>query len=305
MTVPTFVQPDRTTQSGSAYPANIDAAIAVLANPAGHFAAHAQSTPDMTVRVDAGKLQVGTGVTVVAAQNTATITAPVTNPRIDRVVIDSVTGVVSVIAGTEAASPTAPAITAGKLAVAQILLATSTTVIANSIITDERCVVPTFAHTLAETHSGAETFVTLDLSSTLNSTKAAESGYSRVTPNMCRITTLPSVTVLVRDTTTLVTGPTGSKGLILFLTTEAKSNNSTSDRFVAITVYSDSAATNVITQALSKCREQVAVAAGTNLSADQVEVHVKCDASARVWLVLTDDPGNQGAGSYAIVGYYD
>lgn len=160
MTVATLVQPDRTNpaQTGTIYPANIDAAIAVLAELAGAFAAHAQATPNMTVVVDAGKLQVGTGVTVAAAQSTGTIVAPTTNPRIDRVVIDSITGVVSVITGVEAASPAAPAITAGKLAVARVLLAISTTVIANSIITSERAVVPTFAHTLAETHSGSEVF---------------------------------------------------------------------------------------------------------------------------------------------------
>lgn len=144
MTVPTFVQPDRTTQSGSDYPIKIDAAIAVLANPAGHFAAHEQNTPNMTIRVDAGKLQVGTGVTVVAAQNTATIVAPTTNPRIDRVVIDSVTGFVSVITGAESASPTAPPIPDRKLSIAQVLIAINITAVTNSFITDERAVRPAF-----------------------------------------------------------------------------------------------------------------------------------------------------------------
>jgi hypothetical protein len=138
MTVSTFIQPDRTTQSGSAYPANIDAAIAVLAEIAAAFAPHAQGTPNMTVRVDAGKLHYATGVLAIAAQSTGTITAPVTNPRIDRVVIDATTGAVSVITGAESGSPVAPALTENKLPICKVALATSTTVIANSLITDER-----------------------------------------------------------------------------------------------------------------------------------------------------------------------
>lgn len=140
MTVATFQQPDYTTQTGTAYPLAIDASMAVMKRIAAAFSPHAQSTPDMTVRVDSGALQVGVTLTEVSAQNTGTITAPVGNPRIDRVVVDAVTGAVSVITGTPAGSPTAPALTAGKLPVAQVLLQTSSTVITNSMITDERAV---------------------------------------------------------------------------------------------------------------------------------------------------------------------
>lgn len=138
MTVATFAQPDRTTQSGSAYPANIDASIAVLARLGQAFAPHAQGTPDMTVRVDAGFIFDGAALTEIAAQSTGTITAPVTNPRIDRVVVNMLTGAVSVVTGTEAASPVAPAIPAGFLPLCRIALATSTTSIGNSLLTDER-----------------------------------------------------------------------------------------------------------------------------------------------------------------------
>lgn len=138
MTVKTFVQPDYTSQSGSQYPTNIDASAGALASIANQFAPHEQSTPNMTVRVEAGRLQAYTAITVVAAQNTATITAPTTNPRIDRIVINSTAGVVSVITGVASASPTAPAITENSSAVAQVLLQTSSTAITNSMITDER-----------------------------------------------------------------------------------------------------------------------------------------------------------------------
>lgn len=141
MPVATFVQPDRTNaaQTGTIYPANIDAAISVMANTAAHFAPHQAATPNMTVVVDAGKLG-GTeqSPVVVGQQTTVTIVAPTTNPRIDRIVIDSATGVVSVITGTPAASPVAPTVTPGKISIAQVALATTTTTITNSLITDER-----------------------------------------------------------------------------------------------------------------------------------------------------------------------
>ena len=138
MTVKTFVQPDYTSQSGTQYPTNIDAAMAVLAAVGAAFAPHQQAAPNMTVAVDAGRLTVGANVLSVAAQNTATIVAPTVNPRIDRIVIDGVTGVVSVVAGAEAASPAAPAVPTGKLSVAQVLLQITSTTITNSMLTDER-----------------------------------------------------------------------------------------------------------------------------------------------------------------------
>jgi hypothetical protein len=109
-----------------------------LARIAWAFAPHEQVTPNMTVRLDAGAVFDGTTLTEVAAQNSATLVAPVTNPRIDRVVVDRATGVVSIVTGTEAASPTPPAIPTGKVPVAQVSLTTSTSTITNTDIADER-----------------------------------------------------------------------------------------------------------------------------------------------------------------------
>ncbi|MGH6976552.1 MAG: hypothetical protein ACREED_05955, partial [Stellaceae bacterium] len=94
--------------------------------------------PNMTVALDAGHLFNGATLAEVAAQSTGTIVAPVANPRIDRVVVDRVSGAVSVVTGTEGASPSPPAVPAGKAPVAQILLQTASAVIANSMLTDER-----------------------------------------------------------------------------------------------------------------------------------------------------------------------
>ena len=138
MTVATFTQPNFTTQLGNSYKGNIDGGMSVFARIAGAFAPHEQSTPNMTVRVDAGYVFTGSVLTEVAAQSSAAMVAPTTNPRIDRIVVDAVTGVVSVVTGVQGASPVAPAIPAGKVPVAQVLLQTASGVITNAMLTDER-----------------------------------------------------------------------------------------------------------------------------------------------------------------------
>jgi len=140
MGVGTFVQPDADTQEGTDYKNYLEACFAVLKRQAAAFAPHEQTVPNMTVRVDAGAIfsNDDNSLTEVAAQNTGTITAPTTNPRIDRIVIAQLNGVVSVITGTPAGSPVPPAIITGKLPVAQVLLQTSTTIITNDMIIDER-----------------------------------------------------------------------------------------------------------------------------------------------------------------------
>lgn len=138
MTVATFAQPDRTVDNGTVYTTKIDAAFKVVAEVAQDYAVHELATPNMTVLIDAGKMWDGKTLTSNTQQTSATIVAPTTNPRIDRVVIDSITGVASVITGVQAASPSAPAITIGKIPIAQILLQTTSTTITDSMITDER-----------------------------------------------------------------------------------------------------------------------------------------------------------------------
>ena len=161
MTVATFTQPDYTSQSASAYKAALDGAAMVFARMGDAFAPHAQSSPDMTVRLDAGAIFVLSGavpvLTEVAAQNTGTITAPTgSNKRIDLVVVDETTGAVSVITGTPTTgTPAAPALTAGKWPVAQIgtvsaPLTVSTTSITNSMLTDIRVGTPQGKRTPAD-----------------------------------------------------------------------------------------------------------------------------------------------------------
>ena len=102
-----------------------------------------QSSPAaMTITIAAGLIFIyGSAPVSQAAQTCGTITAPVSHPRIDRAVIDSVTGALSIITGTEAVSPSAPSIPFGKLPICQIALAVGQSTIINANITDERCVV--------------------------------------------------------------------------------------------------------------------------------------------------------------------
>jgi hypothetical protein len=138
MSTSTFVQTQRTTQTVTDYYGFLDGDIAVLAQIGAAFAPHEQTSPNMTLALDAGVLVSGTALAVVAAQSSATIIAPVSDPRLDLVVIDQANGAVSVVTGTEAPMPTLPAFPGGKIPVASIALATNTTAITNALITDLR-----------------------------------------------------------------------------------------------------------------------------------------------------------------------
>ncbi|WP_424630759.1 hypothetical protein [Bradyrhizobium sp. SYSU BS000235] len=138
MTVSTFVPTAAGNQSVNSYTGAIDGDFSVLTRLGVAFAPHAQAIPTMTVALDAGHIFNGTDLTEVPPQTTTAITAPVTDPRIDRVVIDRLTGVVSVVTGSESAAPVAPAFPAGTVPVARVLLQPGMTVITNDAITDER-----------------------------------------------------------------------------------------------------------------------------------------------------------------------
>ena len=145
--VGTFTQPDFESQGGTAYKTNLDNSISVISDWGAKFAPHEQTTPDMTIQVDAGTLFSGTALTVLAALSTGTITAPSTNPRKDIVYLDTTGGggsplvYIGVQTGSEAASPVDPTVASGLIPVARITLATSTTAISNSLIDDLRGVI--------------------------------------------------------------------------------------------------------------------------------------------------------------------
>lgn len=133
----TMTLPDQT-QSASNYKNNIDATIRVLAEVAANFAAHEAAIPDMTVVIDAGKLWDGNTHTAKIQQTTSAFVAPITNPRIDRIAIDTATGNLVVIPGTEAASPVVPSYSNGQFPLCQVALVVGQTSIVNANIIDER-----------------------------------------------------------------------------------------------------------------------------------------------------------------------
>jgi hypothetical protein len=138
MPVANFLPTDFTTQDSTTYKSAIDGNGSVMARLAAAFAPSQQATLNMTVAVGAGALMAWGNVVSIAAQSTAVITAPVSNPRIDRVVIDARNGVIATVTGTESASPVPPPIPSGFLPIAQVMLQPGMGSITNALITDER-----------------------------------------------------------------------------------------------------------------------------------------------------------------------
>lgn len=138
MSVASWLRSLFTTQDPATYKSAIDGNFAVLERVGAMFACQQAATPNMTVVVRAGSVMDAGSLVEIAQQTTAAITAPASASRIDRIVIDQRTGVYTVVPGTPGVSPVPPAIPAGKLPCAQILLQSTSTAITNSMITDER-----------------------------------------------------------------------------------------------------------------------------------------------------------------------
>lgn len=104
------------------------------------FKVSQQSPADLTVQVSAGTLYDLTTKARVskAVQNSGAVTAPTTNPRFDIVHIDQLSGVIGITTGAEAASPSDPTLADGLLPLARLSLATTTTEITSTEITDIR-----------------------------------------------------------------------------------------------------------------------------------------------------------------------
>ena len=142
--VSTFVQPNFTGQTATVYKTSIDDAVAVHHQIAGPFAPHEKSVPDLQVLIDAAAFSVlATRVQVtINQQTTATFTAPTTNPRNDIISADVLTGVISITAGVEDASPVDPVFTADEIPIARVRLVVSMTEITNADIDDIRLIGP-------------------------------------------------------------------------------------------------------------------------------------------------------------------
>lgn len=136
--VGTWDDSDFETQTGTVYKTNLDNNLAVGKRLTDAFAPHAKASPDMNVLIDAGPIFADGVFTEKSQQTVGPFSAPVSNPRIDRIVIDAVTGDAEIVAGTEAGSPTAPNVPDEKIPVCQIALTVGMVAITNLIISDER-----------------------------------------------------------------------------------------------------------------------------------------------------------------------
>ncbi|HEX3970431.1 MAG TPA: hypothetical protein VHX19_03860 [Stellaceae bacterium] len=130
----------------TSYKGKIDANFAAAQRVADAFAPKPATPAAMSVVVDAGFI-VGVGpsgvqsVVEIGAQTLAVTAAPgAPNNRVDLVVVDEASGTASVVTGTPAGSPVAPAIAAGKKQIALIAVPNGTSSIANGNITDLRAV---------------------------------------------------------------------------------------------------------------------------------------------------------------------
>lgn len=169
MTVARWQDPDYTSMLGATYKAALDAAHKVGKRFADAFAPHqvyaGSPNPDRAVELDAGFIWNAETLTEVSAQTVTGFTTPTAGTeRIDRVVVDAVTGVASRVAGTpqSTGSPgaSAPAIASGKIPICQVLMTSADTVVTNSMITDERAEVRGFvAATQAEMEAGTSLLV--------------------------------------------------------------------------------------------------------------------------------------------------
>lgn len=136
--VGSWADPDFQTQTGTVYKTNLDNDLIVGKRITDNFAPHEKATPDMNVLIDAGNIFIDQVLTEKAQQTVGPFTAPTTNPRIDRIVKDQTTGNAEIVAGTEAPSPSPPAIPGEKDPNCQVKLIVGQTSITNQDITDER-----------------------------------------------------------------------------------------------------------------------------------------------------------------------
>jgi hypothetical protein len=234
MSVATWLRSLFTTQDPTTYKSAIDGNFAVLERVGAMFAAQQAAAPNMTVIIRAGSIMNNGALVEVAQQTTITITAPVSTSRIDRIVIDQQTGIYTIVAGVVSGSPVAPAIPAGKLPCAQLLLQSTSTTITNAMITDERVFGSTSAALYALLASPALTGIpTAPTAAALNnSTQLATTAYvdaaavAATFPSGTRMpfnqTAAPAgwtkdTTAALNDTAMrIVTGAVGSGGSVAF-----------------------------------------------------------------------------------------
>lgn len=117
---------------------NLDGDLSVLARIGAAFAPHASEPESLSIVLDPGHIRVGLDLIEIPKQLAGPVVVPNIHPKIDRVVVDAMTGVCSIISGSENGSPNPPSLPVGVIPIARIIIAPNTTQITNKIIIDER-----------------------------------------------------------------------------------------------------------------------------------------------------------------------
>lgn len=142
MTTATWNTPDSSTQTSTEYKANIDADMAIIRRLQ-QFTVHQHPTANMRVAIDAGAVfsvdanTMESTITEIAATTTSVFANVSSGNRIDRIVIGTQNGTVSIVQGT-ANSATPPPVPLGYSPLARVALTANVTAITNGMITDER-----------------------------------------------------------------------------------------------------------------------------------------------------------------------
>ena len=152
----------------------------------------------------------------------------------------------------------------------------------------------------------AGSFTTGAFSGSVSSTKAAESGYTRITPNYCSKDT-PSKTALTRDACTAVAVPSGATMVEVALESEVIAFGSTgiiSYSQVSICTAAGCAANIDGKRSYATAIEWSGGAEG-NVEAYDINTVKVIPVSGYIYIKFTDDGGEGSAGYYSIQGYYD
>lgn len=100
----------------------------ILARHIDNLFAHEQASPNLTLAIDAGSATFATTFVAFAGGNTPTITAPVSNPRIDMICLKS-DGTITRTAGAENVSPVAPAVPVNSIPICTVYCVVGMTVV--------------------------------------------------------------------------------------------------------------------------------------------------------------------------------
>lgn len=147
---------------------------------------------------------------------------------------------------------------------------------------------------------------TVTFSTLVRSDHACAAGYTRKTPNYCEKNTI-ALTFFVRNACTTLTFPTDAVVGKVDLVAVAGTNNVVNTvRYSWVEQYTSNTCATSQRFYLARAQgfEFVAQAVSVDIASDTAQRDLNL-SSLNAYLLFTDDAGDRGSASYAIVGYYD